>query len=321
MMRGSGYPVPRVARRVTDLGGPLARLGRLRKTHPGQLVRGFVARHTADGKPRRLPAGEASDDVGGVAASELAKGRGREARGEAVGAEEDELPLEAADVRVRVARVRVDAPLEHRAWDVERAGDDALASALVLRAKIDEERSVARRRECLAGSRRGAMRRCASARSSAAVRRCLPAANRPAGDRDPDAAAGGQGGDDRDRRAGAERVGDSPGEERADDEAEVAPEAVDADELRALDRLDDVGDGGDQGRIDERRADAEQDRRSERRAEGAAAGDEQGERAAWTSMPSDDQRLSAGVVGEPAGQRAGRRPRRPGRRRRRCRPR
>ena len=67
------------------------------------------------------------------------------------------------------------------------------------------------------------------------------------------------------------RVGDEPRQERADDEAEVAPEAVDADDLHPLDWLHRIGDRRDERRIDERRSDAEQDSRAERGREGAVA--------------------------------------------------
>ena len=81
----------------------------------------------------------------------------------------------------------------------------------------------------------------------------------------------------------------------------TAPAPVDADELGALHRLGDVGDGGDQGRVDERGPGPEQDRRPESRYEGAASGDEERERACLDEHPEDDQRLATGVVGEPAG--------------------
>ena len=118
---------------------------------------------------------------------------------------------------------------------------------------------------------------------------------------DPEAAGGGEGGNEGDRAAGPGQVGDAAGDEAADDEAGVAPEAVDADCLGAVARLDGVRDGGDQARVDHRGASAEQDGGGERRPERAAAGDEQAERAGLDEHAERDQRLTAGVVGEPAG--------------------
>ena len=77
------------------------------------------------------------------------------------------------------------------------------------------------------------------------------------------------------RRGG---VGADAGDQGAEHEAEVAPEAVDADDAGPVARLAGVGDGRDQGRVDHRRADAEQHCGGERGREGAVAGDEQAER-------------------------------------------
>ena len=62
-----------------------------------------------------------------------------------------------------------------------------------------------------------------------------------------------------------------------------------------------IGDGRDQGRVDHRRADPEQNRGGERGSKAAAARDEQAERAGLDEHAERDQRLTAGVVGEPAG--------------------
>ena len=204
---------------------------------------------------------------------------------------------------IRVARVGIDSPLEHRARDVQRAGNDPIAPALVL--SSEGRRGAAPSAiadERLPGSRRGAIRLLRLG-EKLGRRSSQPRRGRLAQrvERNPDTARGRECGDDGDRPAGPERVGDEAGDERAGDEAEVAPEAVDADELGALDRLDDVGDGGDQGRVDERRPDARAGSRRRARREGAAAGDEERERARLDEHPGDDQRLAAGVVGEPAG--------------------
>ena len=61
--------------------------------------------------------------------------------------------------------------------------------------------------------------------------------------------------------AASNRSARTPDEDRPDREAEVAPEAVDAGDRAALPRLGDVGDDGEQRRVDHRRAEAEDDRR------------------------------------------------------------
>ena len=56
----------------------------------------------------------------------------------------------------------------------------------------------------------------------------------------PNPARSRESGDDDDRRSRASRIGDKPCKKGADDEAEVAPEAVDANDLGPLNRLDGV---------------------------------------------------------------------------------
>ena len=92
-----------------------------------------------DGQSACLPGFEATDHIGRVAAADLVQPGGGQAGGEPLCAEEDELPVELAEVRVRVAGARVDAPLEYGARDVQRAGDDALPAAFVLGAEIDQK--------------------------------------------------------------------------------------------------------------------------------------------------------------------------------------
>src|SRR5256885_10613810 len=79
-------------------------------------------------------------------------------------------------------------------------------------------------------------------------------------------------GDDHDRGARRGGVGADASDKCAEDEAEVAPEAVDADDARTVARLAGVGDGRDQGRVDHCRADAEQRRCGERGPERPATG-------------------------------------------------
>ena len=168
----------------------------LRRAHARQpgLVR---LRERDHRKARRLPAPEAADEVRRPSVAELAQVGRCEARRVAVGAEEDEPSLEAADVRVRVARVGVDAPLEDRAGDMDRPGDDP-RPACARPASGDRRgaRPLPSPPRAASGSRRGAIARCAAASISAAVRRRW----HPVGDGDPEAARRGEGGDDRDRR-------------------------------------------------------------------------------------------------------------------------
>ena len=76
-------------------------------------------------------------------------------------------------------------------------------------------------------------------------------------DRHPEPGHHGETGDDGDRAAVADGVGSNPGQQAAGDVAHVAPEAVDADRRSPGDGRDCVGDRRNQGRIDERGADAE----------------------------------------------------------------
>src|SRR5205823_6728053 len=115
------------------------------------------------------------------------------------------------------------------------------------------------------------------------------------------AAGAGERGDDHDRRSRRGRVGAETGDQGAEDEAEVAPEAIHADHACPVARLARVRDGRAPSRVDQRGAGPEQHRSGERRSEGAVAGDEQAERTRLDDHPGRDQRLSARVVGEPAG--------------------
>jgi hypothetical protein len=76
---------------------------------------------------------------------------------------------------------------------------------------------------------------------------------------DEEAGRGGEGGDHPDGGAEAGEVGDDAGEEGADGEPAVTPEPVDTDGAGAPGRVRDVGDGGEQRRVDRRRTGAEQD--------------------------------------------------------------
>src|SRR5581483_5485883 len=62
-----------------------------------------------------------------------------EQRRAAVVAEDDDAPAEAADVRVPPCAAGLEPPLEHRARNVDRAGDDAVALAGALTADVDDQ--------------------------------------------------------------------------------------------------------------------------------------------------------------------------------------
>ena len=134
----------------------------------------------------------------------------------------------------------------------------------------------------------------------------------PAGSCDDESAGGGEGGDGADRGVGRDEVGDDAGGERADGEADVAPEAVDADDAGAIAWLGRVRDGGDQRRVDHRGADAEQDRGGERGGEGCR----RRRRGARARRPGRACRRRSAVCGRRGRRasrcRAGRAPRRAG---------
>src|SRR5439155_19242855 len=90
----------------------------------------------------------------------------------------------------------------------------------------------------------------------ASLRRCSPyllgdrggserAPRLPRGGGNEEAACAGEQRDDQDRRLRRGEVGADPGDQGAEDETEVAPEAVHANDARPVARLARVGDGGD----------------------------------------------------------------------------
>jgi hypothetical protein len=64
-------------------------------------------------------------------------------------AEQDELLVELADVRVARVAVWFEAPFEDSARDVERAGDDAVAFAVEVGANVDQKSSGLDGCECV----------------------------------------------------------------------------------------------------------------------------------------------------------------------------
>lgn len=74
---------------------------------------------------------------------------------------------------------------------------------------------------------------------------------------DHDAGHGGERSDGVDGGLDGDEVGDDPGDERADGEPAVTPEALDANGTGSPAGVGDVTDGGEQGGVDHRCADAE----------------------------------------------------------------
>src|SRR6187200_3715619 len=116
-----------------------------------------------------------------------------------------------------------------------------------------------------AGSLPAGSRRCIAALAGWPGRASETAAGEV--DRDPEPGCGGERGDDADRPGVPQLVGDGPGDQSAGDVAHVAPEAIDADGRGAGDGGDRVGDGGDQGRVDERGAGAKRNCADDRQGE------------------------------------------------------
>ncbi len=94
-------------------------------------------------EPRRGPGAEAAVEVGGVTESEVLERRGREARLVPLVADDDDREVVVTGLGRPVGARRVEAPLEDVAVDHERAGDTALAPALLDRTDVDEERAGA----------------------------------------------------------------------------------------------------------------------------------------------------------------------------------
>ena len=86
-----------------------------------------------------MPGGEAADNVAYAFEAEVDQAGGGEAGREAVVAEQQDLLVGAADVRVAPGAFWVDAPFEDGARDVERAGNDAVSLAVEVGANVDQE--------------------------------------------------------------------------------------------------------------------------------------------------------------------------------------
>src|SRR5579883_3212962 len=112
---------------------------------------------------------------------------------------------------------------------------------------------------------------------------------------------GGEGGDRPDGGGRAVGVGEDAGEQGADGEASVAPQAVDPDGAGAPGGVGDVADGGEQGGVDQGGADAEQDLGRRPDEEGGAEGD-QGYGNGLSQHPGGDQVFATDAVGPPPGE-------------------
>src|SRR6266542_2594516 len=115
-----------------------------------------------------------------------------------------------------------------------------------------------------------------------------------------DAGGGGEGGDGGGGGADAVGVGEDAGEQGADGEATVAPQAVDADGAGAPGGMCDVADGGEQGRVHEGGAGAEQDG-GERPGGERVGGGDPGEGGGLEQHAGDDEGFAAVAVGQRAG--------------------
>ena len=93
-----------------------------------------------DGQALRAPRLESADDVRDRLEAQIDEDGCRQARRVAVRAEQHDPAVTACEVGIAPAGARVGAPLEHRPRDVERARDDALATAVVGGANVDDER-------------------------------------------------------------------------------------------------------------------------------------------------------------------------------------
>ncbi len=109
-----------------------------------------------------------------------------------------------------------------------------------------------------------------------------------------------EGGDGVDRRFDGGEVGEDAGEEGADGEAAVAPQAVDADGAGAPGGVGDVADRGEEGGVDHGGSDAEHDGAGRPGPE-AGDGGHPGERGGLGEHAAGDEGFAADAVGEPAG--------------------
>ena len=120
----------------------------VRRPHSGRVTDTALGTRCLRGREPGFPPGdEAADDVARAFEAEVDESGGGEGRGAAVVAEQQDLPVEGADVRVAPGAVRIETPFEHGARNVERAGNDAVALAVDVRTDIDEQRAPLRRRE------------------------------------------------------------------------------------------------------------------------------------------------------------------------------
>ena len=122
-----GNEAPSSRRRRTR---PEHREGTIRPALACQAVRlpgAVAAAESSSSEAGFLPAGIAADDVTGASEAQLDQCVGGENGGVAVVAEQDDLLVEVSQMGVAPGTLQIDAPLEHGAWDVNRAGRRRLA--------------------------------------------------------------------------------------------------------------------------------------------------------------------------------------------------
>jgi hypothetical protein len=103
-------------------------------------------RRLGDRQTRCQPGFEPADDVADAGEAQLAQARRGEARRLAVVADQDQVGVEPADVRVAPRAFGRDAPLQDGEGDVERAGDDARRA---VDPRVDDQRALLGRRSGL----------------------------------------------------------------------------------------------------------------------------------------------------------------------------
>ena len=122
---------------------------KIRLSHPGELIWLAVGRRRGRGRESGFaPGGKAADNVAGKFEAEVEQGGGGEDGGAAVVAEQYDLLGQSADVWVAPRAVWVEPPFEHCPRNVERAGNDAVALAVAVRANVDQEGAPFGRRQC-----------------------------------------------------------------------------------------------------------------------------------------------------------------------------
>ena len=121
---------------------------KIRLSHSGELIWLTLGRRCRRGGESGVaPGAEAAQYVPGTFEAEIDQGGGGEDGRAAVVTDHHDLIAQAASVGVAPGAVGVEPPLEHRARDVERAGNDAVALAVDIGANVDEKGAPFDRRQ------------------------------------------------------------------------------------------------------------------------------------------------------------------------------